>query len=92
MQFLYVGLPPSRFFSVIVIHDHSIDIQDDNIRPGDAKTPDEHGHMDFSEAQDKWPGKGIPKAEAGWKAWKFRKTDTIRWHAGMFPKKALYGA
>jgi hypothetical protein len=48
--------------------------------------------MDFSEAQDKWPGKGIPKAEAGWKAWKFRKTDTIRWHAGMFPKKALYGA
>jgi hypothetical protein len=43
------------FICGIVVHDHVIDIQDDNIRLGDAKTPDEHGQMDFSEAQDKWP-------------------------------------
>jgi len=62
LALLIGGFYSLLLFSLVVVHNHGIQVQLDQVRLGYRESPDEYGQQDMSEALDQGPGKGLEKS------------------------------
>jgi hypothetical protein len=59
--FFVGGLYSFPLLSLVVVHDHGIQIQFYQLRLGDRESPNENAQQNVPEGPDQWPGKGLKK-------------------------------